>query len=668
MLSREWFTAAELAALALPGFPVSKSTALDWLSRAVPAPDDFRRRERAGRGGGAEFHYSALPAPAQAALVQRFNQVEQTAGSARAEGVPGREDVWASFEQLPEKKQADARRKLEALDALAAMCSQQIPRTEAARLVASARGISVASLYQWSAAVEAIPRGDWLPFLAPRHAGRAGHATECSPAAWEFLKADYLRLSRPTIDACLRRLHATAQKEGWELPSARTLQRRLAALPAEMVTLAREGTEALKRSFPAQERDRGVFHALEAVNADGHVWDVFVRWEDGHIGRPMMCAFQDLYSGMILAWRLDRSAHKELVRLAFGDMIERFGVPDRCFLDNGRDFASKWLTGGTPNRYRFKVKDDEPSGVMTTMGVQVHWTTPYHGQSKPIERAFRDFAGDVAKHPAFEGAWTGNTPMAKPENYGSKAVPIETFRQVLAVEIAAHNARTHRRTRVCGGTLSFQAAFEASYATAPIRKAAAAQRRLWLMAAEALTVRGQDATVHLLGNRYWCQSLVGLRGQKVIARFDPERLHDGVWVYRMDNAFLAHAPVLEAAGFADAEAARAHAKRLGDFTRATKALLAAERKLSISEVAALLPNAPAPAPTPEPKVLRLVAGNTALRPEIAPRADEQSEDEQRLLRAIRANTASRGLRVVGQETETGGWNPPVPERVTPTTE
>ncbi|WP_245528436.1 transposase domain-containing protein [Gluconobacter morbifer] len=45
-------------------------------------------------------------------------------------------------------------------------------------------------------------------------------------------------------------------------------------------------------------------------------------------------------------------------------------------------------TGGIPNRFRFKVKEDEPVGIMTQLGVEVHWTTPYSGQSKPIERAW----------------------------------------------------------------------------------------------------------------------------------------------------------------------------------------------------------------------------------------------------------------------------------------
>ena len=539
------------------------------------------------------------------------------------------------------------------------MTSVQIGRVQAMKLVAQARGIAVSSLYAWQDAVAVAPRHDWLPYLAPRHAGRAGHEVECSPEAWEMLKADYLRLEYPTFEACFERTLRAAAKHGWSMPSKRTLRRRMDALPPELVTLTRKGVEALKRSFPAQQRDRSIFHALEAVNADGHVWDVFVRWPDGTIGRPMMCAFQDLYSGMILSWRVDRSANKELVRLAFGDMIEAFGIPDLCYLDNGRDFASKWLTGGTPNRYRFKVKDDEPAGVMTTMGVQVHWTTPYHGQSKPIERAFRDFAGNVAKHPRFAGAWTGNNPMAKPENYASKAVPLDVFLATLSEEIAAHNARPARRTKVCDGRLSYQAAFDASYETAPIKKAAPEQRRLWLMAAEALMVRAPDSVIHHEGNRYWCQQLLRLRGQKVIVRFDPQALHDGVHVYRMDNAYVAHAPCVEAAGFADVDAARAHAQKLRAFTKATRALAEAERTLSIEQVAALLPAPETPAPAPETKVVRLVMGNTALRAK--PDEDEEVDaGEDLLLRALRMHRPGATLRLIEDDPDADGYEPAAP--------
>ncbi len=34
------------------------------------------------------------------------------------------------------------------------------------------------------------------------------------------------------------------------------------------------------------------------------------------------------------------------------------------------------------------VKADEQDGISTSLGIKVNWATPYHGQVKPIERAF----------------------------------------------------------------------------------------------------------------------------------------------------------------------------------------------------------------------------------------------------------------------------------------
>lgn len=250
-----------------------------------------------------------------------------------------------------------------------------------------------------------------------------------------------------------------------------------------------------------------------------------------------------------------------------------------------------------PNRYRFKVKDEEPIGIVTQMGVEVHWTTPYHGQSKPIERYWRDLAQNIARHPAFAGAWTGNTVANKPENYGSKAIPIDTFLEVVASEIREHNARTNRDTRVCRKVLSFDEAFVASYEQSAITRCTEEQRRLWLLAAEGLTVANRDGVVKLMDNRYWAEWLHMHRGEKVVARFDPDALWDGLEIYRLDGAYLGHADCVEAAGFADAEAAREHGRQRRRWLRAQRDMLDAERRMSPAAVAALVPTTPeAPAP------------------------------------------------------------------------
>ncbi len=437
---------------------------------------------------------------------------------------------------------------------------------------------------------------------ARRHAGGAPKA-EIAAEAWDFIRSDYLRPEAPCVAACYERLVRVAAERGWRVPSIRTIYRRMEQIPLPVRLLAREGAERLKQAYPAQERDRSVFQALDAVNADGHKFDVFCVWPDGTIARPVMLAWQDLASGKLLSHRVDRTEHSDLVRLSFGDLIDRWGIPGAAWLDNGRGFASKLITGGVANRYRFKVRDEDPLGIIAQMGVTVHWTTPYAGQSKPIERAFRDLCEYVARHPAFAGAYTGNAPNAKPENYRSRAVPIDEFLAVLEQEIRAHNARPGRRTQAAAGRRSFDDVFAESYERAPIRHATAEQRRLWLLAAEGVSAAKVDASVRLAGNRYWCEALSSYAGERLVIRFDPDALHGSVHCYTLAGAYIGEAACIQAAGFNDTAAAREHAQQRKRWMRAQRDQLAAEKRMDAAALARLLPD-PAHDDTPQPRVLR----------------------------------------------------------------
>jgi putative transposase len=635
----EWFSAAELAALALPGMPTTKGKVLEMAKRQDwqrPAWEGTHWRLRAGRGGGIEYHLAVLPMVARAKLAFAEHQAAQEPAHAHAEG------LWDWYARQPTTKKAKAEARLKALDAVETLVRAGERRVQAMQMIAAEQKIALSSLYEWTKLTHGLAREDWLPALAPRHAG-GRESADLPDEAWEMLKGDFLRPERPNFTACYRRLQRVAATEGWQVPAERTLHRRMMAIPEHQRVLLRDGVDALRRMFPAQQRDRGVFHALEAVNADGHTWDVFVKWPDGTIGRPHMVAFQDLYSGKILSFRVDVALSWHAVRLAFGDMVEGFGIPRLCWLDNGREFAAKRITGGQKTRYRFKVKDEEPEGLMTTMGVEVHWTTPYHGQAKPIERAFRDLAQDAAKHPAFAGAYTGNSPTAKPDNYGKSAVPLDEFLRVISEEIAEHNARAGRRSPICAGR-SFDETFAASYAVSPIQRASAEQRRLWLLAAEAVRPRAQDGAIHLYGNRYWAEFLHAQRGSQVVARFDPDALAEAMHIYAADGRYLGAAECLEAAGFNSVSAAQDQARRWKQYLRATRQGAEALNRMSIAEVARKLPQIEAAEP-PEPRVVQpIFAGNNALK--ALPRAEpERDEESDRVMEALRAQPL-RQFRIV----------------------
>lgn len=608
-LTKEWFSAAELAELKLPAIPKSKGKILDLANRENWHECQGRVRPRAGRGGGFEYHYSILPIYAVREVVSRFRPEAEAANDTETSS----EAAWSFFAGRPEKHRELATARAAALDELQAMIDGGWPVHDAAYTVANSREISRSTLFQWRALVEGYERGDWLPALAPAWKG-GGKQAECPVEAWDYLVADYLRPEQPSFAACYRRLQGIAEAREWTLPSKKTLQRRVEREISEDVKiLARKGSSALKDLLPAQRRSVADVPVLGCVVGDGHLHDLWVQFPNGaKPARPMTLFLSDLRTRKILAWRTDETEHSGSVRLAIGDVVEKYGIPDSVLFDNGRGFASKWITGQAPRRFRFKIKHEEPQGLLTALGVQIHWALPFSGRSKPIERSFKDMCEEVAKHPAFTGAYTGNAPQNKPHNYGEKAIPLDEFEAVLAAEVARWNARQGRRMEIANGR-SIDDAFNEGYAETPIRRATAAQRALWLLAADDVAVRNKPkGEIQLYGNRYHANALMKYAGRKVTVRFDPLDLQRPLIVYdRTSGQLIAEADCIADAGFFDTDAARAWARAQRQAQRAARDGLTAEKRMSTIEAAQMLPGATPGDALPETRVVRPVFGKSS---------------------------------------------------------
>lgn len=592
-----YFSAAELAGL--PGVPTTVRGILKQ-SKREGWPSQPREH-----GKGREYPFSCLPRETQAALLVRA-QPETARAKPRAAYSEARiAALWDRFARVKQPLKDTATMRLKAIQTLDALTRSGTPLMDARELVATqlqtqgVRGVSAVNLARWQKTVAGAHVSDWLALLVPHYTGRTT-TVEIPPEAWLIFKSDWLRLEQPTASSCYDRLMRIGRERNWSLPALRTFTRRLELLDPAMVTLAREGREALDRKYPSQERDRSMFAALDGVNADGHRWDFNVVFPDGNIGRPSILGWQDLYSGKMLAWRLTDHESSDAVRLSFGDLVRKYGAPRAVWLDNGRAFASKWMTGGTPNRYRFKVREEDPTGLITALvgADNVHWVTPYHGQAKPIERCWRDFCDHIAKHPAFAGAYVGNNPVNKPDNYGERAVPWDDFVLVVNAEIAEHNARGGRRTPVCHGR-SFDAVFNESYAKTVVRKVSAEQLNRLLLAAEAVMVNRLDGTVKLAGNRYWSEELSRWSGHKVVLRIDPDHLHGEAHAYALDGSYIGAVGCLAPVGFADMQAAREHARGKSQFRKARQDMLKAEQLMDAALLAEQLPTPP-PEHLPDP--------------------------------------------------------------------
>ncbi|MEO6359987.1 MAG: DNA-binding domain-containing protein, partial [Sphingomicrobium sp.] len=284
--SRQYFTAAELAELNLPGLSRAKrkinERALDerWALKEDLAGMPLARRQQ-GRGGGLEYHLQLLPASARLELTKR-GLVGAGAGpdaqatDAQDSGCAPHSRSWAWFEAQSAKVKAEAQRRAAIVASVESFESGGLTRSAAVGCAAAEADVATSTIWNWLELVNGVDRTNRLPHLAPRRTGGGAEAA-VDDEAWRFFLSDYLRPEEPTLASCYARTASTFPTVA--LPHPKTLQRKIEReIDPRLVIAKRKGVEALSRTVPPQKRTVADLHALNCVNIDGHKFDIFTRW------------------------------------------------------------------------------------------------------------------------------------------------------------------------------------------------------------------------------------------------------------------------------------------------------------------------------------------------------------------------------------------------------
>ncbi|WP_075321677.1 transposase domain-containing protein [Histophilus somni] len=651
-----WIELKEI--LGVGGLP----TTVQGITKKAKLENWERRRKEGVKGNIFEYAFTSLPQAVQAEYLLKNTSKDNpatTQGVANKNYLP--EVIWAAYEKATEKQRQEAQAKLPALHKLADLLAVNIKIRDALNMVAEEQNVPVGSLKRWYYKVKNFERSDWLPLLIAKYDNKRPAAiAEFTPEAWESFKADYFRLERPQFGSCYERLKRSAKEQGWVIPSMTSIKRRIEReIPRIQQTYLRGGEEALARLYPSMKRSVEGLQALEWINGDGYQHNVFVEWHNGEIVRPKTWIWQDIRTRKILAYRVDLSENSDTIRLSLMDLIYKYGIPENLTIDNTRAAANKWMTGGVKNRYRFKVKEDEVMGIIPLLGIELHWTSIQFGkgwgQAKPIERAFSHGGlGElVDKHPLLAGFYTGSSPKDKPANYndGKSGAKYEDFILALEDGIRAFNEREGRDTEICQGVYSFSQVFERDYAKATVRKASLEQMRLLMLMSEAVTLTQQGTftleaggKVHGSKNEYTSLELIGSRYKKVVVKFDPQDLHNKVWVYSLDGIFLAEALCTKALAFGDKAAGREHDKARKQFVKAQKAAAKAQLKMDAQTAARYLPEFEEET-LPSPSIIQLVQqGNAVRKVEINAEDEPISESEQAFYKGLALLKQEKGIK------------------------
>ena len=562
--------------------------------------DEWRSQPRQARGGGVEFCISSLPTETQKALMDQLLTKPSSLSPERAAELDmlarqielidpsvknrhnysplsekDRDALWRNFEARSKAAKAKVERKISCLQAAQHLMIDSMGRTEAIEVSAPQFGFGVSTVYRMFDMVRGHDPSDWGPLLIGKKPGGVRRA-EFSDEALDYIKGEYLTQVRQPLATIIYRARLYAKKMGWTIPSDWTIRNLINAIPRREVVFARQGATALHYTYQHQIRDYSTLAVNELWEADGHKADVFCRDSSGKVFRPMVEVFRDVRTRRVLGWSIAETESSELVRKALHNAIKNCkSLPRNILLDNGRGGASKAMTGGQKTRFRGTISAEETNGIITTLGINVHWATPGRGQSKPIERFFRSYADNVDKR--FPNAYCGNTPDARPESFDPKnAVDLDIYRAAIEAWFVEYNERSHTGDSMDGR--SPKDVYSELVQVTPVRTPTDAQLRLSMMTAESVILQSKAQHIRLMGNIYWCEALADLnsRGPYTV-RYDADDVMKSVYLYDGEE-LIAEVPLWEKSGFLSKQDAKDHTRNRRKANRAIVQLDKANRE------------------------------------------------------------------------------------------
>lgn len=582
-----------------------KEAQLAWSKQNAAKPSEATEALKVNPFTGQTANVPALAGPS-VPLVRK--QTTHTANA--AESAEEYRLLWAAYEKHGSKIKRRAEAALAAVRSFHEMTESGVSVELAEASIKGQFGVSKPTLWRYRCRVKGHPREHWLPLLAPRYVGQ-GKEAEFTEAAYDWILARYLTTSETKVSVLVRLARKEGEGKDWAIPSLKTVNRRLAAEPAPLVILGRQGPKALEASFPTVERDYTSLGLHEFWESDGRRIDLMCLWPDGSKGRPFVVVWREMRSRLVLSARGYKDPCGELVMVSFRDAAENCGLlPKKLKIDNGREYANKTFTGQQKTRYRFKVNPFEPVGTATLMGIDAEWSPPGRGRDKPIESFWRWVADNVDKRPEFEGAYVGKNPVAKPEDFDpKKAVPIALLNALLAEALQHFNTEKPHR----GNGMNYRTPVEV-YAellpAAEIRRPDPAHMRLLLMAVKMVKPDSDEATFKFKidgygERRYWNETFAARpladREKKYAVWYHPANPAAPVAVYDGDVYVCDCAPI-DALPFAGSnEQAAAHVQAKNSYMKPVKAgvkRIKAAAPLALPAPGEALPPLAIPQPAP----------------------------------------------------------------------
>jgi len=195
--------------------------------------------------------------------------------------------------------------------------------------------------------------------------------------------------------------------------------------PLTFIEYMRKGYNRWKRTFQFFiDRDYSDLKANQVWVGDHFQVDTGTYDKDGKMVRAWVTAWCDFRTLKMLAWDIHiGESNSDHIFLTFKRAVEKVGLPEAVYIDNGKDYRVRDFAGGRKVNRQFKKEDYELTEeakrnrhrINTLLGmlqIDVIFAEPYNSQAKVIERLFGIIHGEYSR---FIVGYCGRNTADRPE-------------------------------------------------------------------------------------------------------------------------------------------------------------------------------------------------------------------------------------------------------------
>lgn len=375
---------------------------------------------------------------------------------------------------------------------------------------------------------------------------------------FDVFKRTYLTEGGPSIHECWRVAFGYWMRQGGggpelfdgrRFPGEATFVRRLRNEASEgAIYHAREGYEKWNRKY-GRFVDRtyddiapGEVLVLDHAQLDVAVLEpaifILAGFDEASIRRaldskkpcfPWISAASDLRTGKMTGWCLHTEApNSDHVGLSLKHSISRHGVPRLIYIDNGKDYQSMDISGGSPRKARFQLDEAKTRSLVGSLGIEVKFALPFNPQAKSIERNFLRIKNSFSR---FCIGYRGGNVVERPEKLQGEIDRLQIMRWPEFVEVfekflvdVLDNqpvAGKHLHGRSPSQAWA-EFSKDARYIPAMIpNESALALYTMRVSRSKRIARNGfYDPQLEM---HYWCEEMAAHKGRKVFLRRDPRK-------------------------------------------------------------------------------------------------------------------------------------------------